>query len=225
MSHGRGGRVLSQIHNLLAVHPADLALSLRDLYVRSARHADRLCSELARVPADNPIFRLLVVRRFLLDHGPRQNDECLMRWARRLRDTYADSGRLQMRWAVFCALYRSFFIDNRHRGGDRRLRERRLRRALVQIERLRPGDRRQQGLRALYVQSNAHANRLCSELAKVPADNPISRLLVVQRFLLDHGPRQNHASIMRWARRLRDTYSDSDPLEMRWAVLCALHLV
>jgi hypothetical protein len=106
----------------------------------------------------------------------------------------------------------AFPVDNRRRSGDRRRGERRQRNIPVQIdrrhnqERRQHGERRQQDLHALYVQSSGQVDRLCSELAKVPADNPISRLLVLQRFLLDHRPQQSNEWIMHWARRLRDTY-------------------
>jgi hypothetical protein len=60
-------------------------------------------------------------------------------------------------------------------------------------------------------------------LEKVPAANPISRLLVLQKFLLDHCPRQSNEWIMSWARRLRATYNRSDVVEMHRDVFRALH--
>jgi len=125
--------------------------------------------------------------------------------------------------------HQSLLTDNRRRSGERRMGERRQRNTPVQIERRRSqerrqfGERRQQDLHALYMQASHHADRLCSELGKVPADNPISRLLVVQRFLLEHRPQQDNAWIMKWARCLRDTYYDSDRLEMCWDLFRALH--
>jgi hypothetical protein len=112
-------------------------------------------------------------------------------------------------------------IANRRRSGDRRRTERRQRNIPVPIERRcgqerrRSGERRQQDLYAL-------ANRLCAELDKVPADNPISRLLVVQQFLLDQRPRQEDAWIMKCARVLRDTYCDGDREGLCSAVFRAL---
>jgi hypothetical protein len=122
----------------------------------------------------------------------------------------------------------SVLIDKRRRSGDRRTVERRNWNTPVQIERRRsqerrqPEDRRRQDLHALYMQASHLADRLRSELAKVSRDNPISRLLVVQRFLLDHRPHQDNAWIMKWARRLRDTYDDSDRMEMCRDVFRAL---
>jgi hypothetical protein len=77
----------------------------QDLYAQSSQHAQRLCSELAAVPADNPILRLLVIQKFLLECGPRKSNEWIMRWARRLRATFYNRGRVEMGWAVFRALY------------------------------------------------------------------------------------------------------------------------
>ncbi len=114
-------------------------------------------------------------------------------------------------------------LDRRH-SGDRRLGERRQRNVPVQVERRRThdrrqGERRQQGRSGL---SPDFAGRLCAELAAVPADNPISRLLVLQMFLLRHRPRQSNEWIMRWARRLRETYRVGDRAKMRQDVFLAL---
>jgi hypothetical protein len=122
-------------------------------------------------------------------------------------------------------------IANRRRIGNRRRAERRQQNLPVLIERRqgqdrrRPGERRQQDL---YVLSSDYANRLCSELEKVPADNPISRLLVVQKFLLDHRSRREgawmeDARIMEWARELRDVYYGGDRKGMWSAVFRALY--
>jgi hypothetical protein len=133
--------------------------------------------------------------------------------------------------STFQTLPQNLLINNRHRSGDRRMAERRQRSVAVQIERRRsqqrrrPEERRQLDLNALHVQSIQHADRLCSELVRVPADNPISRLLVLQRYLLDHRPRQSNAWIMKWARRLRETYYGSNREAMCWAVFRALHEV
>jgi hypothetical protein len=123
-----------------------------------------------------------------------------------------------------------FPVENRRHRGDRRIGERRQRNIPVALERRRtperrtPGERRQQDLRAfMFAQSSQQADRLCSELAKVPADNPISRLLVLQTFLLDHCPGRSNEWIMRWARHLRTVYSGGDIEEMRRCVFRALH--
>ena len=197
---------------------------LRTLYEQSSFHANRLSSELAGVQEDNPVSRLLVVQRFLLDHAPQLNNERLMRWARRLRDTSSNGTRQEMRWDVFSALNRDLVTTNRRGVSDPRLGERRQRILPVQIERWRRDDRRQQDLHALYLQSCHAADWLGSELAKVPADNPISMLLVLQRYLFDHRAGQNDTTLMKWARRLRETYSDRGRQQMRWTVFCALNL-
>jgi hypothetical protein len=112
------------------------------------------------------------------------------------------------------------------RSGDRRMEDRRKRNNPVGVERRTGQERRRLGERRqhdLYAPSCAHADRLCSALAQVPADQPIVRLLVVQSFLLGHRPRQDNAWIMRWARHLRAAYCDSDRDGMRRAVFCALY--
>jgi hypothetical protein len=118
----------------------------------------------------------------------------------------------------------SVLLDRRH-SGDRRLGERRQRNVPVLVERRRTQDRRRQGERRqqdLYALSVGCADRLCAELAAVPADNPISRLLVLQKFLRDHRPQQSNEWIMRWARRLRETYRVGDRARMREDVFLAL---
>jgi hypothetical protein len=120
-------------------------------------------------------------------------------------------------------------IDNRPGSGDRRTAERRKRDVPARSERRhgqerrRREERQQQDLQALYMQSSDDTCWLCSQLGKLPADNPISRLLVVQRFLLDHRPRQDNAWIMRWARHLRETYDRGDLVGMCSSVSHALH--
>jgi hypothetical protein len=107
-------------------------------------------------------------------------------------------------------------LANRRRNRDRRRPERRQRNIPVPTEHRsgqerRSGERRQQDLFPL-------ANRLYAEVEKVPADNPILRLLVVQQFLLDRRPRQDNAWIMKWARELRDAYDDGD-CERMWSAM------
>jgi hypothetical protein len=73
--------------------------------VQSIHFADQLYTEVLKVAAENPISRLLVLQRFLLDHRPPQkSDEWLMKWARLLREICYDSNEEEMSEAVFRAL-------------------------------------------------------------------------------------------------------------------------